>query len=440
MSHNLGPVMLLHFGVRKVVVVASPSAVEECFTKTNDVVVANRPQLLHAKHLNYNYTSMGVAPYGTLWQALRRVAATELLSATRLDTTTNLREHEVKLMCRQIYKDSSDKVDFKSWFRDLTNNITTMAIIGKRYYGDEINISDLSQALEFREMMEQFFKLMHTQTLGDFIPVIRWVGFDGVEKKMIDTMKRVDEFLDEVVVERRCIGSLESGIIVDKLLVLQEEKPELYTDEIIKGFILIMLIAGTETPYLTLEWSMSLLLNNPNAMEAIKNEIHTHVGSHRLLQESDLDKLNYLQNVVNESLRLYPTLPLLLPRETSNDITIRGYLVPRGTMLMVNAWAVQRDPILWDEPDKFMPERFDSQDDNIYKLLAFGVGRRGCPGTNLGYRILGLTLGTLIQAFECEKTGVEEIDMTALYGVSMVKLKPLQALCTPRSNMIAHIA
>ncbi|KAK9073163.1 hypothetical protein SSX86_007487 [Deinandra increscens subsp. villosa] len=431
--------MLLRFGVRKVVVVTSPSAVEECFTKTNDVVLANRPQLLQAKHLNYNYTSMGAAPYGALWHALRRVAATELLSAKRLDTTTYLREHEVKLMCRRILKDSLHKVDFKSWFRDLTNNITTMAIIGKRYYGDEIDIGDLKQALEFREMMEEYFKLMHTQTLGDFIPVIRWIGFDGVEKKMIDTMKRVNEFLDEVIVERRHIGSPESGITVDKLLALQEGEPELYTNEIIKGFILIMLIAGTETPYLTLEWSMSLLFNNPNAMETIKNEIHTHVGFDRLLQESDLGKLNYLQNMVNESLRLYPTLPLLLPREASDNITIGGYLVPRGTMLMINAWAIQRDPILWDEPDKFMPERFDNRDDDKYKLLAFSVGRRGCPGTNLGYRIIGLTLGTLIQAFECEKIGVEEIDMAAFYGLSMAKLKPLQAICTPRLNMIAHI-
>lgn len=79
----------------------------------------------------------------------------------------------------------------------------------------------------------------------------------------------------------------------------------------------IMLIAGTETPYLTLEWAMALLLNNPHAMVMIKNEIHTHVGSDRLLQENDLDKLSYLQNVIKESLRLYPTLPLLLPREAS---------------------------------------------------------------------------------------------------------------------------
>ncbi|GKA90745.1 MAK10-like protein [Tanacetum coccineum] len=124
---------------------------------------------------------------------------------------------------------------------------------------------------------------------------------------------------------------------------------------------------------------MSLLLNHPNAMKKIKNEIDTHVGTHRLLQEDDLDKL------------------------TSQDTKIGGYYVSSGIMLMVNVWAILKDPILWDKPNDFMPERFEGKSDDKYKMLAFGVGRRGCPGTSLGYRVLGLTLGTLIQAFEWEK-------------------------------------
>ncbi|KAK1432791.1 hypothetical protein QVD17_09691 [Tagetes erecta] len=445
LAQKYGPVMMLRFGVRQVVVVTSPSAVEECFTKTNDIVLANRPLLPSTKYFNYNYTTMGATPYGDLWRALRRVAAHDLLSTTCLDATTHLREHEVKLMCRQLLNvNSSHKViNLKSWFRDLLNNLTTTAIMGKRYHGDQIDISDLNKASTFRDMMDELFKLLHTPSLGDFLPILRWVGFMGVEKKMIDLMKRVDKFLEEVIAERRrCTGSRESRIMVDKLLALQEKEPELYTDQIIKGFMLIMLVAGTETPYLTLEWCMSLLLNNPNAMEKIKNEINTHVGFERLLKESDLDKLSYLQNVINESLRLYPTLPLLLPREASEDITIGGYLVPRGTMLMVNAWAIQRDPVLWDEPDKFKPERFDHRigTEDKYKMLAFSVGRRGCPGTNLGYRILGLAMGTLIQAFEWERIRDEEIEMTAFYGMSMAKLQPLQALCKPRSNtIVTHI-
>ncbi|PWA51134.1 cytochrome P450 [Artemisia annua] len=341
--------------------------------------------------------------------------------------------------------------------------------------------------------MEEVLKLMHTPYVGDFLPFFAWIDIGGhqkkmialmkrvdvffdevienrrrignsesgimvdkllalqeqepelytdqiirgfIMKKMIALMKRVDVFFDEVIENRRRIGNSESGIMVDKLLALQEQEPELYTDQIIRGFIMIMLIAGTETPYLTLEWAMSLLLNHPNVMKKIKNEIDTHVGTHRLLQEDDLEKLSYLQNVINESLRLCPTLPMLLPREASQDTKIGGYFVPSGTMLLVNAWAIQRDPVLWDKPDEFIPERFEGRSDDKYKMLGFSVGRRGCPGTSLGYRVLGLALGTLIQAFEWEKIGDEQVDMNAFYGLSMAKLTPLQALCKPRPNMI----
>ncbi|KAJ0742309.1 putative isoflavone 2'-hydroxylase [Helianthus annuus] len=241
LSHKYGPVMLLRFGIRPAVVVTSPSAVEECFTKTNDIVFANRPLTpLSAKHFNYNYTSMGAAPYGDLWRALRRVAASELLSTTRLDATTHLREHEVQLMCRQLINQSS-QVNLKCWFRDLLNNITTMAIMGKRYHGDQVNVGDRKQALEFQGMMEELFKLLHTQNIGDFVPVLGWLGVGGVEKRMIGLMKKVDKFLEEVIEERLVKGSCESGIMVDKLLVLQKKEPDLYTDEIIKGLILVRL-------------------------------------------------------------------------------------------------------------------------------------------------------------------------------------------------------
>ncbi|KAI7745884.1 hypothetical protein M8C21_007305 [Ambrosia artemisiifolia] len=341
-------------------------------------------------------------------------------------------------MCRQISYQSSHEVNLKSWFRNLLSNITTMAIMGKRYYGDHINVGDLKQVSVFHDMMDQVFKLMHQPKFGDFLPVLRWFDYGSLHKKLSGLMKRVDKFLEEVIEERRRIGSCDSGILVDKLLALQQDEPEVYTDQIIKGFILTILISGIETPYLTLEWSMSLLLNNPKAMETIKNEINNNVGFNSLVQESDLDKLSYLQNVINESLRLYPTLPLLLSREASEDITIGGYLVPRGTMLMVNAWAIHRDPVLWDQPDMFIPERFYGRVDYKYKMLTFSVGRRGCPGNNLGYRILGLALGTIIQLFEWKKIGMEEVDMTAFYGLSMAKLKPLVALCKPRAN-ITHI-
>ncbi|GKC31665.1 cytochrome P450 81E8-like protein [Tanacetum coccineum] len=106
---------------------------------------------------------------------------------------------------------------------------------------------------------------------------------------------------------------------------------------------------------------------------------------------------------------------------------------------MVNLWAIHRDPAMWDKPNEFIPERFDEKRDDKYKMLPFGVGRRACPATNFMYRMLGLALGTLIQAFEWEKIGDKEVEMTAFYDLSMSKVNPLQALCKPRSDMIDHL-
>nr|GEY46696.1 isoflavone 2'-hydroxylase-like [Tanacetum cinerariifolium] len=193
LSRKFGPVMMLRFGVKRALVVSSPSLVEECFTKTNDIIFANRPLVPSAKHINYNFTSMGAAPYGHLWRSLRRVCASELLSTTRLR---------------------------------------------KRYHGDVIDSEDVQSAPRFRNIMEEVLKLLHTPYAGDFLPFFAWIDFGGFQKKMIALMKRVDVFFDEVIENRRRIGNSESGIMVDKLLFLQEQEPELYTDQIIRGLIM----------------------------------------------------------------------------------------------------------------------------------------------------------------------------------------------------------
>ncbi|XVF20609.1 hypothetical protein REPUB_Repub12eG0015500 [Reevesia pubescens] len=115
------------------------------------------------------------------------------------------------------------------------------------------------------------------------------------------------------------------------------------------------------------------------------------------------------------SLRLYPAAPLLLPHMPSTDCTIGGYNVPRGTIVLVNAWAIHRDPKLWDDPTSFKPERFENDEklgEHSHKLMPFGLGRRACPGANLAQRVVGLTLGSLIQCFDWERVDGTEIDMT----------------------------
>lgn len=194
-----------------------------------------------------------------------------------------------------------------------------------------------------------------------------------------------------------------------------------------------MVLGGSDTTAVTIEWAMSNLLNHPTVLKKARAELETQLGD-QLLEESEVPKLSYLRCIVLETLRLYPAGPLLLPHKSSADCTLSGYDVPRDTILLVNAWAIHRDPTLWEDPTSFRPERFEGGDGeaNSKLMIAFGLGRRACPGSGMAHRVLGLTLGLLIQCFDWKSIDGKDVDMTEGKGVSMPKAEPLEALCKPR--------
>ncbi|CAL8171913.1 unnamed protein product [Prunus armeniaca] len=101
------------------------------------------------------------------------------------------------------------------------------------------------------------------------------------------------------------------------------------------------------------------------------------------LTEGNLDKFPYLKGVIKETLRLYPLIPLLVPRESTQEAKIKGYDTATRTMVLINAWTIGRDPSMWDEPEEFKPERFLKYSVDFkghdFQLIPFGSGRRGCP-------------------------------------------------------------
>ena len=197
-----------------------------------------------------------------------------------------------------------------------------------------------------------------------------------------------------------------------------------------------MILAGTDTASVTIEWAMANLLNHPHILCKARAELDEHVGQQRLVDESDLSKLPYLQNIISETLRLYPAAPMLVPHFSSDDCTIGGYDMPRDTMLLVNAWAMHRDPNLWDDPESFKPERFQAGQVEVQnKFIPFGIGRRACPGIGLAQRVVGLALGSLIQCFEWERVSEEEVDLSEGPGLTMPKSVPLEAMCKARVVM-----
>ncbi|KAK9049535.1 hypothetical protein SSX86_031497 [Deinandra increscens subsp. villosa] len=438
-SATHGPVVQLHLGSRRVVLVSSPSAAEECFTKKNDVVFANRPKLLFGKIIGANYTSLVWSSYGDNLRNLRRIASMEIFSAHRLNEFHDVRVEEIRLLIRSL---RPGVVNVKVMLYELTLNVMMRMISGKRYFGGgEME----EEGKRFREMLDEAFLLAGASNVGDYLPVLSWLGNKGLEKRLITLQERMDVFFQGLIEQLRkskgaemVDGKKKKKTMIDLLLSLQESEPRYYTDAMIQSFVLDLLAGGSETSAGTMEWAMSLLLNHPLVLKKAQDEINRVIGNKRLVDEPDIVKLPYLRCIINETLRLYPPGPLLVPHESSEDCVVGGYKILRETILLVNQWAIHHDPKVWEDPERFNPERFDGLEGNRdgFKLMPFGSGRRSCPGEGLAVRMLGMTLGSIIQCFDWERVCNDMVDMTEGPGLSMPKAAPLVAKCKPRLEMM----
>ncbi|XP_055834163.1 cytochrome P450 81C13-like [Solanum dulcamara] len=462
LSTKYGPVLYLQFGCRNLLIVSSPSSMEECFTK-NDVIFANRPRSMLGDRFSFNYTAIFWAPYSQLWRVLRRQTAVELFSSNSLQKSSLIRNEEIRILIRSLFKagekntHGGTRVDLSYWFFTFVFNVMMRIGTGKSCVSEEDMGMEKGKKI-IEEMRGIFFANLLVLNVCDFLPILKWFGYKGIGKKMDLTNMKRNEFLSGLLDEFRQEKSMSSdhrakgkkATLVETLLSLQKIEPEFYTDDLIKSLLVALFVAGTETSSMTIQWAMRLLLVHPEAFHKLRSEIDSKVGNERLLNESDFTNLPYLQCVIKETLRLYPPVPLLLPHYSLEDCTIGGYDIPKHTILMVNVWAIHRDPELWDEPKKFKPERFEgmegAKEGFNYKFVPFGMGRRACPGTNMGMHIVSLVLGSLVQWFDWKSSMEFEENysnfMDACYDskVSCSKDKPLEAICIPRQNCIQFLS
>ncbi|XVF15484.1 hypothetical protein REPUB_Repub09cG0157600 [Reevesia pubescens] len=311
---------------------------------------------------------------------------------------------ELKILLHKLVKISADKftkVELKQLILALATNTVTRMVAGKRYYGEDV--ARIKEARHLRELIDQIFILGGESYPGDFLPVYKYFDIQGFEKKVKKLASGLDVYFQGWVDKRRRNKNMIAG--------------------------------GTRTIAAMTEWAMANLLNNPEMLKKVIAELDPFLNSNQLLGETDLSKLPYLQNIISESFRLHPAVPLLAPHVYSDNLTIGGYNVPAQTILLINACAIHRDSKVWDDPTRFNLQRFDaSEADDPYKLLPFGVGMRQFPGRGFAKRIIGLTVGTLIQFFEWERVDEKPIDLVE-QPTGILMPKTLEILCKTRSIM-----
>uniref|UniRef100_J3LUS1 4-hydroxyphenylacetaldehyde oxime monooxygenase n=2 Tax=Oryza brachyantha TaxID=4533 RepID=J3LUS1_ORYBR len=240
--------------------------------------------------------------------------------------------------------------------------------------------------------------------------------------------------------------------LVDALIGLWKQGKQYgdlrFTREHAKAIIFDTFVGGVGTSSVTILWAMAELIRAPRVMRKAQAEIRAVVGERdgdRVLPD-DLPKLKYLKNVVKETLRLHPPVTLLLPRETMRHVKIGGFDVPAKTRVLVNAWAIGRDPASWDEPEAFDPDRFETKrvefNGTHFDFLPFGAGRRICPAVAMGAANVEFTLANLLHCFEWalpEGMAAEEVSMAEAGLLTVHKKTPLVLVPTRYTAIDVHL-
>lgn len=437
LSRTYGAILKLRLGKKIAIVVSSPSIAREVL-KDHDVTFANRDVPDVALAAAYGGSDIVWTPYGPEWRMLRKICVREMLGNATLDSVYPLRRREIRSTINYIYSRVGLPVNIgEQMFLTVLNVITNMMWGGTVKEDERAKIGS-----EFRQLVAEITELLGKPNVSDFFPAIARFDLQGIKRKMAGLALRFDEIFDSII-ERRLRMDSEGGSQGGKdflqfLLQLKEEGDEKtpFTMTHLKALLMDMVVGGTDTTSNTVEFAMAELLNKPEVLRKVQQELDTVVGKYNIVEETHIRKLIYLQAVMKEVLRLHPTLPLLVPHCPSQTCTIGGYTVPNGSRVFINVWAIHRDPTIWENPLEFDPDRFLNAkwdySGNDFSYFPFGSGRRICAGTAMGERMVMFSLATLLHSFDWKLPDGEKVDLTEKFGIVLKKKAPLVAIPSPR--------
>ncbi|RDX86084.1 Flavonoid 3'-monooxygenase, partial [Mucuna pruriens] len=437
MAHTYGPLLYLRLGSIDTVVAASASVAEQ-FLKVHDANFSSRPLKFMPKYMAYNKEDFAFAPYGPRWRLLRKISSVHMFSGKAMDDSRQLREDEVERLMNNLASSDSKAVKLGQLVNICTTNAMSRVMIGQRVFNDDSSSYD-SSANEFKLMVAELMVLLGVFNIGDFIPALDWLDFQGVKARAKKLLKRTDAFLTTILEEYKISKKeKQKNLYLSTLLSLKETSQEGYklTEEEIKSILLNMFAAGTDTSSSTVEWAIAELIRNPLNMIQVQQELDTVVGRDRLVTELDLPQLPYLQAVVKETFRLHPPTPLSLPRVAEESCEIYGYHIPKGATLLVNVWAIARDPKKWPNPLEFKPERFLPGGEKA-DVDVKGMTLRLYPLVLDEEYVLmiQLLIASLVHAFDWKlenEFDLKNLNMDEAYGIALQKAIPLSIHPHPR--------
>ncbi|KAI3745363.1 hypothetical protein L1987_58474 [Smallanthus sonchifolius] len=451
-----GPIFTMKMGQRTLIIVTSSDLIHEALVQKGPVFASRPPDSPIRLLFSVGKCAINSAQYGPLWRTLRRNFVTELINPTRIRQCSWIRKwaFEEHLKTLEFENSQNGFVEVMSNCRLTICSILICLCFGARISKEKIkNIESI-----LKDVM-----MITMPKLPDFMPVLlplfrrQLVAAKELRRRQMDCLvplvKARRAFLEsrEDNIKTPRFNHIKSDDLemvspvgaayIDSLFNLEPAGRGRLGEEELVTLVSEVINAGTDTSATTVEWALLHLVMNQEIQEKLYKEIVDKVGVNGVIQESDVENMVYLSAVVKETFRRHPPSHFVLSHAATQPTELGGYLIPPDVNVeFYTAWLTE-DPEAWEDPEKFLPERFLDGGEGVdvdvtgmrgVKMLPFGAGRRICPAWSLGTLHVHMLLARMVHAFKWVPVSGNPPDPTETFAFTVVMKNPLKATILPR--------
>lgn len=310
-------------------------------------------------------------------------------------------------------KGDGAELDVLAEMAELTAEIISRTVFGRRL-GRRYTSSIVAGFKEYQSVVDQI-DVLSLIGLPDWVPRLK-----GASVRR--STRRIHEVVDTIIDSHRdaIARGNASGAMVARLFDARTRDGQALSRDAIRNEAIVLFMAGHEGTANTLAWAWLNLSQSPRVRAALHAELDAVLAG-RVPQFADVARLRYTRFVIEETLRLYPPVPILARRALCDGV-LDGEPFARGTILIVSPWLLHRNPTIWTRADAFIPERFDPEiapKPNRYTYIPFAIGPRICPGLTFGLTEAILALAGLAQRFDLTLKEGHRVEM-----VNRLTLRP----------------
>lgn len=368
----------------------SPESVQFAFSLKNASFERKAPQMRYALQ-----PLLGDGLFisdGETWRKRRRIVA-PIVHVSQLSKFAPVMIEAASEVRDRWAKTEGGTVDVLVESATLTAEIICRTLFGRKL-GHDYARQIVDGFSEYQRLIGQI-DLISLLGLPDWFP--RWYG-----AALYRSVERIQQVLDTVIDSYRKETHADDDSLIRRLLDARDEQTgEPLDSEALRNEIAVLFMAGHETTANALTWTWYLLSQTPDVEEKLHREIDSVTGG-RFPTLADVPTLVYTRAVFEETMRLYPPVPIL-PREAVREENFRGVRIRRGSLVFVVPWLLHRHKKLWDRPDHFIPERFLPEaagSISKFAYIPFSIGPRICAGMSFALTEAILCLATLAQRFQ----------------------------------------